>query len=200
MGALLSAVAIALAATASGTVKIPATMTAEIATDGRIAGPEWSDAKRIDMGEGVSVLIKADTENVAIAVKNAARGPQYTDLFIADAKGQVWNLHASMNVGERKLEGSAWTDAEPAYVWRNNATWFANAVVKKDNADEAAPFVKQVKAFEGQEFLIARSQFPGNAWRLRIEVRDFAGGKPDLVYPATSDRYDTGGWTTITLP
>jgi len=200
MGPGLSALSLILAAVASGAVKVPATTTSEIVTDGRIAGAEWSDAKRITMGEGVTVLIKADAENVAIAVKNSPRGPQFTDLFLTAADGRVWNLHAGMNVGERKLDGMSWTDADPAYVWHNNATWTANVVELKANADATAPLAKQVKPYDGQEFLIARSQFPGSTWRLRVEVRDLAHEKPDLIYPAASDRYDPSGWTSITLP
>jgi hypothetical protein len=200
MNIWLSAATLVLAAAASGDVKVPATTTAEIVPDGRIGGPEWSDAKRIALGEGVAVLIKADEENVAIAVKNAARGPHYTDLFLTASDGTVWNLHADANVGERKLEGATWSDSEPAYVWHNNATWSANAVEMRANADPSAPLAKQVKPYDGQEFLIARSQFPGKTWRLRVEVRDLAHVKPDLVYPAASDRHDTASWTVIALP
>jgi len=196
----LTAASLALAAAVSGDLKVPATTTAEIVTDGHIAGAEWADAKRIAMGEGVTVLIKADEENVAIAIKSAPRGPHYTDLFVTASDGTVWNLHADTNVGERKLEGSAWSDSEPAYVWRNNATWTANAVELRANADPAAPLARQVKPYDGQEFLIARSQFPGKSWHLRVEVRDLAHEKPDLIYPATSDRHDPAGWTTIALP
>ena len=200
MGLWLSALAMILAAVASGTVKVPATTTSEIVTDGHIAGAEWSDAKRIAMGEGVTVMIKADGENVAIAVKNSPRGPQFTDLFVTAADGKVWNLHADMNVGERKLDGTTWTDTDPAYVWHNNANWTANVVERKANADATAPLAKQLKPYDGQEFLIARLQFPGSTWHLRVEVRDLAHEKPDLVLPATSDRYDPSGWATITLP
>lgn len=200
MGLWLGAVSLILAAAASGAVTVPPTTTSEIVPDGRIASAEWSDAKRMPMGDGVTVLIKADEENVAIAVSNSKRGSQYTDLFVTASDGTVWNLHADMNVGERKLEGAAWTDTEPAYVWHNNATWMANVVEARANADTTLPLAKQLKPYDGQEFLIARSQFPGSTWRLRVEVRDLAHEKPDLILPAASDRYDPSGWTTITLP
>jgi hypothetical protein len=192
--------ALSLIVAAIGALKVPATTTSEIVTDGHIASAEWSDAKRITMGEGVTVLIKADAENVAIAVRNSSRGPNYTDLFVSAADGKVWNLHADMNVGERKLDGTTWTDTDPAYVWHNNATWTANVVELRANADATAPLAKQLKPYDGQEFLIARSQFPGSTWHLRVEVRDLGHEKPDLVLPATSDRYDPSGWTTISLP
>src|SRR5690242_21927605 len=129
MGAWLSAVALIAAATAaSGAVKVPATGTSEIAPDGRIAAAEWADATKVTLGEGVTLLIKANDDQIAIAVKTAARGPQYTDLYLTASDGQVWNLHAEKMTAERKLEGTTWSDADPAFVPYNNANWRANVV------------------------------------------------------------------------
>ncbi|MBI1213028.1 MAG: hypothetical protein GC190_16315 [Alphaproteobacteria bacterium] len=200
MNVLVSAVALVLAAAASGTVKVPATSTSEIVTDGRIFGTEWSDATRVSLGGGVALYIKANDDQIAIAVKNAARGPQYTDLYLAAADGQIWNLHAEKETSERKLIGASWTDADPAFVPYNNANWLANVIEFRHNADPTQPLAKQVKPYDGQEFLISRSQFSGKEWRLRVEVHDLAQEKPDLVYPADSDGHDAATWATIALP
>ncbi len=200
MGAWLGVISLIFAAAASGALKVPATGTSEIVPDGRIASAEWSDAKRISLGEGVTLLIKANDETIAIAVKSAARGPQFTDLYLTGSDGQVWNLHAEKQTAERKLEGATWTDTDPAFVPYNNANWRANVIELKPNADATAPLAKQVKPYDGQEFLITRSQFTGKTWQLRVEVHDLAHEKPDLVYPATSDPHDPSGWTTVTLP
>ena len=199
MGAWLSLISILVAA-ASGAVKVPATGTSEIAPDGRIASAEWSDATRVALGEGVTLLIKANDEQIAIAVRTSARGPQYTDLYLTAADGQVWNLHAEKQTSERKLTGETWTATDPAFVAYNNANWRANVVELKANADPTAPMAKQVKPYDGQEFLITRSQFAGKAWHLRVEVHDLAQEKPDLVYPAVSDGHDASTWATVTLP
>lgn len=199
MGIWLSAVSI-VAAAASGTVAVKPTGTSEIIPDGRIVSTEWADATRVSLGEGVTLLIKANEEEIAIAVKNAPRGPQFTDLYLTASDGQVWNLHAEKDTGERKLEATTWSDTEPALVPYNNANWRANVIELKPNADATQPLAKQVKPYDGQEFLITRSQFKGKTWQLRVEVRDLAHEKPDLVYPATSDRHDPTGWATITLP
>lgn len=200
MAAWLGAATLIIAAAASGVVTVKPTGTSEIAPDGRINAIEWSDATRIPMGENVVILIKANDEEIAIAVKSAARGPSYTDLYLTASDGQVWNLHAEQQTAERKLEGTAWTEADPAFVPYNNASWRANVVEFKPNADSAAPLAKQVKAYDGQEFFITRSGFAGKQWRLRVELHDLAHEKPDLVYPAESTRYDTTGWATINLP
>jgi hypothetical protein len=200
MSAWLGVASMIVAAAASGAVKVPATGTDEIILDGHIGGTEWSDATRVTLGEGVTVLIKANSESVAIAVKSGARGPQFTDLYLTGADGKVWNLHAEQQTSERKLEGTTWSDTDPAFVWYNNASWSAYVVQLKPNADPTAPMAKQIKPYDGQEFLIGRSQFVGKAWQLRIEVHDLAREKPDVIYPATSDRYDATGWATVTLP
>jgi hypothetical protein len=201
MGAWLSVIAlIAAAAAASGPVKVPATSTSEIAPDGRIAAAEWSDATKVTLGDGVTLLIKANDDQIAIAVKTAARGPEFTDLYVSAADGQIWNLHAEKQTSERKLTGAEWTATDPAFVPYNNANWQANVVELKPNADPTAPMAKQVKPYDGQEFLISRSQFKGKEWHLRVEVHDLAQEKPDLVYPATSDVHDATTWTTIALP
>src|SRR5690242_3357443 len=110
MGAWLSAVALIAAATAaSGAVKVPATGTSEIAPDGRIAAAEWADATKVTLGEGVTLLIKANDDQIAIAVKTAARGAEFTDLYVSAADGQIWNLHAEKQTSERKLTGAEWT-------------------------------------------------------------------------------------------
>jgi hypothetical protein len=200
MGAWLSVISMIVAAAASGAVKVPATGTSEIVPDGRIAGAEWSDATRVSLGEGVTLLIKANDDQIAIAVKSAARGPQFTDLYVSAADGQIWNLHVEKETSERKLTGATWTANDPAFVPYNNANWQANVVELKPNADPTAPIAKQVKPYDGQEFLISRSQFAGKQWHLRVEAHDLAQEKPDLVYPAASDPHDTSGWATITLP
>lgn len=199
MAAWLGAVALVLAA-ATGAVTVKPTGTSEIVPNGRIDSTEWSDATRVPMGEGVTLLIKANEEEIAIAVKSSARGPQYTDLYLTASDGQMWNLHAEQQTAERKLEGTTWTDTDPAFIPYNNANWRANVVEFKPGADATAPMAKQVKAYDGQEFFIKRSGFAGKQWRLRVELHDLAREKPDLVYPATSDRYDTTGWATINLP
>lgn len=200
MSAWLSLVSLIAAAATSGAVKVPATSTSEIVPDGHILATEWSDATRVALGEGVTLLLKANDDQVAIAVKTASRGPQYTDLYLTSSDGQIWNLHAEKTTSERKLTDAAWTATDPAFVPFNNANWKANVVEFRSNADPAAPLAKQVKPYDGQEYLITRAQFAGKEWHLRVEVHDLAQEKADLVYPATSDGHDAATWAIVALP
>jgi hypothetical protein len=189
---------IAAASSAPATVHVPAMTTAEIILDGNIDRMEWASAAQVDLGRGVTLLLKADDEHVALALRSDGR--RYTDLYLALEGGAVINLHASMQTGERKLSGTAWTDTSPAWTWGNNARWQASIVKTRPNADENRPFAEQVAPFDGQEFLIERGVGRANVWTLRIEVRDFTGADTDVVWPAASQRFDTTGWATIMLP
>jgi len=189
---------IAAASPAPTTVQVPAMTTAEIILDGNIDRMEWLSAAQVDLGRGVTLLLKADAEHVALALRSS--GHRYTDLYLALEGGTVLNLHASMQTGERKLSGTAWTDTLPAWTWGNNARWQASTVKPRPNVGEDRPFAEQVAPFDGQEFLIERAVRRATKWTLRIEVRDFTGADADVVWPAASQRFDTTGWATIVLP
>ena len=189
---------IAAGALATAPVRVPASTTAEIIPDGKIDRMEWVHATQVDLGQGVTLRIKADFDHVALALQS--NGRRYTDVYLALGDGTVLNLHASMQTGERKLTGTAWTDTSPAWTWGNNTRWQASTVKPKPNADENRPFAEQVMPFDGQELLIERAMSRANTWTVRIEVRDFTGTDADAIWPATSSRFDTTGWATIVLP
>jgi hypothetical protein len=178
--------------------RLPLATTAEIHPDGKISGPEWSSAKRLELGSGVTVLALADAEFVALAVNS--RGFRYTDIFLARSDGKTLNLHASMQTGERLLTGTEWTDSEPAWQWGNNVRWQASTVKRRDGASTDDPFSKQVLPFDGQEFLLDRKMAANGVLVVRIEARDFMGEKPDVVHPEPSSRFDAGNWLKLVLP
>lgn len=190
-------VASALAAQEQHVVRVPAATAAELVLDGKIRDLEWSQAARVDLGQGVALLVKADNEHVALAL--TSRGKRYTDIFVAREGGATLNLHASMQTGERILTGAEWTDTTPPWTWNNNAQWRASVVKVRANADTAQPFARQVVPFDGQEFLIERALLPKRVV-VRIEVRDFTGVDRDVVWPAASSRFDPSGWMKLVLP
>jgi hypothetical protein len=193
-------VALLIASLAAGApaLAVPMATTAEVVLDGQIDGQEWASAARIDLERGVVLLVMADAQHLALAVKGG--GTRYTDLFVMHDEGTILNLHASMQTGQRKLSGTAWTDTEPPWGWGNNTKWRANTVAFRPGADPNAPFAKQIVPYDGQEFLIERGLNPGNKWVVRIEARDFTGTDADVVWPAESTRYDPNGWKVIALP
>ncbi|MBP6010973.1 MAG: hypothetical protein KBA31_01995 [Alphaproteobacteria bacterium] len=199
---VMSVLAVAAVAFAShnaiaAELRLPAATTAEILLDGKIEGPEWSSAERLNLGSGVTVYALADSEFVALAAHSS--GLRYADIFLARSDGKILNLHASMQTGERLLVGGNWTDTEPSWQWGNNTMWRASTVRRRDGVGNDEPFLKQMLPFDGQEFLLDRKMVKGDIF-IRIEVRDFTGEKPDVVHPESSSRFDSNGWLRLILP
>lgn len=175
---------------------LAAALAAAIQTDGRIDAEEWAGAATRDLGEGVTLLVLNRPDGLYLATRSAARGPHYTDLYVAGADAEALNLHASMQTGERRLPAAGWSDAEPAFAWGRQAGWNANTVAERPQASAAASLAEQLQPYDGQEFRIAHERLPVQA-RWRVEVRDFEGKKPDLAWPPGSTRTDRSSWAPL---
>ncbi len=66
--------------------------------------------------------------------------------------------------------------------------WIASEAKIDSSKDKNLPLAERLFDREGAEFQIRRSRFTGKQWRLRVEVRDFNGKLPDIVFPAASTR------------
>ena len=91
------------------------------------------------------------------------------------------------------------TDADPSITWGNQVDWTANEAKPDPRKNRSLPMVERLFAREGIEFQLRRSRFAGDEWRLRIEVRDFAGERADIVFPKDSARKDTSHWAILRL-
>jgi hypothetical protein len=167
--------------------------------DGRITDDEWHDAMTVTLEPTIRLHLKQFKGHVYLALKTERGSPVYVDLFIEDGDKRLHNLHASMQIGERLLTGSDWTDSSPPTNWGNHVDWIANEAKTDGQKDQRLPFVKQLFPYDGMEFQILSTKFVGRKWRLRIEVRDFAGQLPDKVFPAASDRRNTERWFVLDL-
>jgi hypothetical protein len=170
-----------------------------MAADGTIAAGEWGDANVCVLPCGL-LMLKQVAGRVWMAFVPDATHATYVDLFLQDASGTVHNLHASLQWGERVVTGDAWTDREPATRWGEPKTWSANRIAWAPGGREMPEVTKQsFQPYAAHEFSIARAAFAGTTWRVRLEVRDFAGRQADAVFPAGSTRYDPRSWATWRL-
>ncbi|MBA4135713.1 MAG: hypothetical protein C0518_00190 [Opitutus sp.] len=170
-----------------------------MATDGRIAPGEWGNANVGVLPCGM-LMLKQVGGRVWFAFVPDATHATCVDLFLQDASGVVHNLHASLQWGERVVAGSNWTDREPATRWGEPKHWSANRIAWAPGGREQSEATKQsFLPYEAHEFAIERAAFAGKEWRVRIELRDFAGKNPDVVFPAASTRYDASGWAVWRL-
>ncbi len=167
--------------------------------DGRFSVKEWHDAIEVDIESSAKLYLKRLKNDVFIGIKSA-NALRYIDLFLLDSENRLYNLHASMQIGERLLTDDFWTDEKPAWRWGNHVDWIASEAKIDGSKNKDLPLAERFFAYDGTEFQIRRSRFPGKHWRIRIEVKDFAGELPDIVFPSGTGRKDTAKWAILKLP
>jgi hypothetical protein len=185
------------------TLRVPGGAAMPVLVDGRFAAGEWDDARRVAVGPSDTLLLKEHRGHVYVGVIAARPFPVYVELFLRDGSGTLHHLHASMQLGERTLVDTAWTDASPRTLWGNESDWTANESKFRPDRRRPNPAVVDtgdVFPQRGREFQLRRSRFVGTRWQVRLEVRDFGGRVPDLVVPAGSHRKSFDGWLTLELP
>jgi hypothetical protein len=197
IGALVLMVVCALhSASAQQTVKVPEGRGNPVLIDGMFSRDEWQDAATVKVNDSVTLYFKQFRGHVFIGVKTATTYPAYVDMFILAGANELYNLHASMQIGERTLTGKAWTDGEPPWRWGNHVGWIANETKYDPTKDRSLPDKEKVFPYEGKEFQLLRSRFTGKQWRMRLEVR---GATPDIVFPAESERQNPARWLILQL-
>lgn len=193
----LIAVAFLFIVQANAQVKIPAVKKIAVGTDGLFTAEEWNSAKKIKIDGELTIYFLSDGDAIAIGVFSTNPSTHYTDLYIQTT--DIKNLHASMQLGERILPfNKEWNDEKPDWQWGNNKNWKANVVQYAPNASEDLPFVKQIKPYYGQEFVIEKSKVAG-AFKLVILIRDFTDADKKAIYPLKADLYDTNSWAQISV-
>jgi hypothetical protein len=181
---------------AQQTIKVPEGNSNPVLIDGIFSKDEWQDAATVKVNDSVTLYLKQFRGHVFIGVKTNTTYPAYVDMFLLTAGNELYNLHASMQIGERLLTGNAWTDREPAWRWGNHVGWIANEAKYDSTKDRSLPDKEKVFPYEGKEFQLLRSRFTGKQWRLRIEVR---GSSEDIPFPANSERRQTASWAILRL-
>lgn len=183
---------------ANNTIDAPQASYVSVMVDGKIEPREWKDAALIAAGPTTLKFVQSD-DYVFIAVHNPDKTRAYVDIYLTTGSGQIVNLHASMQIGERELVGEKWSDSSPSFSFGNNVGWIANEAKLNSGKDNNLPMELRLFPYDGYEFQISKERFDTRKWKMRIEIRDFAGKLPDVVFPANSDRHDTGKWATLRL-
>ena len=180
-------------------LKVPQRDGAPVLIDGKFSAGEWQGAATENISGSVRLHLKQSKGHVFIGVEMRTPSPSYVDLFLLTEENQLYNLHASMRVGERWLKDSVWDDSKPAWRWGNNVDWIASVAKLDETKDRSLSLTEQFFPYDGMEFQIRRARFQGTRWRVRIEVRDFTGKMPDIVFPAASTRTNVTGWAVLKL-
>lgn len=183
----------------AGCISGPPNVTPECAfqSDGGLTEALWSDVAWQELGEGVRIAMLEMGGQLCIGVDVREAGLRYVDIFVSDGVSELHNLHASMQVGERRLPEVGWTDATPETSWGQTTQWRANHVTLIAGANDRGVFSDQVAPYDGYEIVIELSRMP-RPWRMRVEVRDFEGARQDVVWPEGSARALPQTWGAVT--
>jgi len=191
----LIAISVFFIVQANAQVNVPVVKKLAVVADGLFAAGEWSSAKKKKIDGDLTIYFLSDADVVAIGIFTTNPSTHYTDLYIQTT--DIKNLHASMQLGERILPlNKEWNDEKPDWQWGNNKNWKANVVQYAPNASEDLPFVKQIKPYYGQEFVIEKSKVT-DTFKLMILIRDFAVAEKKAMFPLKADVYDTNSWAQI---
>lgn len=179
--------------------QVPKRSTVSVKIDGQIGSEEWDGAHELKIAPDVTLLIFHTKDSVHLAVRLRTDSPSYVDLFLLLNDEKPINLHASMQVGERKLPRAGWTDRDPPTHWGRQDRWKANSVKEVPGKPASAPLRETIVPYDGFEFLLSKDRFGRRDWRLRLEVRDFAGERKDIVFPNPSSRMDASSWAEFSF-
>jgi hypothetical protein len=181
------------------TLKVPQGNGTPVMIDGKFSDGEWQDAAVKEIAPSIHLYLKQYKGNVFLGLKATTPFKAYVDLFLCPEAGKLFNLHASMQLGERVLSGNDWTDTEPPTQWGNETDWTASRSKFDPLKDRELPVTERLFPYDGKEFQLRRARFKGRRWRVRIEVRDLAGTHPTIAFPSNSERFKTDRWAVLNL-
>lgn len=194
--------ALALAASSAPVehiIQVPHVPARPVLLDGQLRADEWGDATEVTIARGARLRLKQSQGHVYLAVQVEGATPRPVDLYLLTEDGALHQLHASMSIGERKLEGSTWTDMSPPWRWGNHVDWMANEAKQDSLKPSSLPFSARLFPADGVEFQIRRARFPGKRWRVLVEVNQFPGTEGSFVFPSGADKKSPAGWAVLHL-
>lgn len=179
-------------------VAVPQLSGEPLLIDGRFGEREWRGAATLAINDSTMLVAMQRDGHVYLGVRFLTPNRSYIDLFLQNNE-TLYNLHASAQIGERLLRDTTWTDSEPAWAWGNHVDWIANEVKTNPTMPRSDPWTERIFPYEGFEFQLRRSRFNAGTWLVRVEVRDFMGESPDLVFPGSSTRKNIARWLRVRL-
>jgi hypothetical protein len=131
-----------------------------VMVDGALEQGEWDDALVKDLAGLARIRIKRSEEYVFLAVELLNSDDGSLDLYVSPSSSEIYDLHASAKLGERKLVNRTW----PEWKWWNNSGWVANTS-RVDSFQTPSFLPTKVR-----EFQISCEKFQGSQWKLMLEV------------------------------
>lgn len=186
--------------------KVPALSisTSSIKADGIFDEPAWDDAIVHHISDSVDLLVFQNNEDVFIGIKSLSDYQRTsTDLYLQNENFGPFNLHSSMQLGERNYSSGTWkTDVNP-YKWGNNEGWTANIFQWNEEVRESRSLhiIEKLLYSQGQEYVITKEKIPGDYLNLDIKINVIALDNQALpiTYPEGSVETDPTTWLKLEL-
>lgn len=162
-----------------------------IMLDGRLSAGEWADAKAVPLGDIARLYVKENNGDILVALEYLKADNFTVDLYLSNAAGQIYDLHSSAKLGERRMRNGSWPEE---WNWWNNDRWVAT--VSRPDSFENRTFRDQ----KVREFQISRERFPGTTWKVYFEFMTPA--KPKWItsnYPANGSNTSDEHWISLKL-
>ena len=156
-----------------------------ILPNGKFSQNEWSDADSCLFCDSIKFYVKQDENYVYLALKFLQEKHSGIDLYLADSKTNLKNLHISSALGERNFKENEWEE----FVWGENILWTGNSI-GSFYSDGKMQFLDP----DGFEFQIDNTLFKKKSWFLRIHLK-----RPEFIYPSNTNTDSKENWFEIEL-
>ena len=188
------------------TVRLPEAKGEPVLLDGLFSDGEWNDALQKDLGSGIRLYLKKSGGHVFIGVRFSPFKGSIADLFISPDGRTITHLHASAQVGERRVQETSGEWDNPEFIWGDTSEWQANEIrwnqqrmdqlIKEGQTRDSAQFASMYR-YDGFEFQIKASKFKSNTWLLRVAAPVPPDWNHPIVYPAGTSMAKTEGWLEV---
>ena len=155
-----------------------------VITDGLFTEPCWKESTPYILNDSISLYLLKSQHNLAIGIKNSSNQKVYVDLYLQTID-TIWNLHASMKLGQRKaIAVDNLLDLSfPPWVWGNNVGWIANITSLDNRMDKSLDFHQRSLPAEGIEFFIDRTQPGWDSLHFYLKIKHFTDESVLLAIP-----------------
>ena len=162
--------------------------------DGDCVEDEWQSATRIALPSEVSVFLMHDDDYVFVCAQGKPDDFTVVDLYIRNTgSGELHNLHASAQLGERILTAEEWGETDHWNLDGWGGFWVPYAGEIETEAGSRTRFLRGTD----REIQVGRGKFPGTAWTMMISVSAVnhdGGFDAELSFPEGGVNTDASTW------
>lgn len=177
-----------------------------VLVDGIFTSGEWEDAAWFEPNDSITVYFKKKSGYLFFGVNCPDLILGAADIFVSPGGREVYQFHASAQLGERKLNTTSAGAEQPRWIWGFSDRWYANefrwdagraeelgaaGTHTRTEAITAAAFPR-----EGIEFQFRLSRFDAGDLSVRIALYTNSGA---VIYPPNTVETDVAGWMTLAM-